>query len=227
MELDFGGFGKEYAVDRAALLLAQAGIESALVNLAGDLAILGPQPGGEPWRLGVRHPRKAEHVVATLSVASGAVATSGDYERFVEKDGVRHCHILDPRTGRVLSGGGARGAAHIGVLKVLEEYRVPIDCIAGTSMGALVGAAYATGYSVSEMETLVTDLSTDVLFKERPPRQELSVRRKHEDQLDLVGPEIGVRDGEFFLQKGFAPSVPLETELRKLSRASANQHWDY
>ena len=76
MELDFGGFGKEYAVDRAALVLAQAGIESALVNLAGDLAILGPQPGGEPWRLGVRHPRKAEHVVATLSVASGAVATA-------------------------------------------------------------------------------------------------------------------------------------------------------
>ena len=65
----------------------------------------------------------------------------------------------NPRIGLVLSGGGARGLAHIGVLKVLEEYRVPVDCIAGTSMGALVGAAYATGYSVSEMETLVTDLS--------------------------------------------------------------------
>src|SRR4051812_1311309 len=124
-----------------------------------------------------------------------------------------------PRTCLVLSGGGARGAAHIGVLKVLEELRVPIDCIAGTSMGALIGAAYASGYTVAEMEKLVTELSTDALFKERPPRQELAVRRKQEDQLNLVGPEIGVRDGEFFLQKGFASGVRLETVLRKLSRA--------
>ena len=104
MEIDFGGFGKEYAVDRAALVLKEAGIESALVNLAGDLAILAPQPGGEPWRVGIRHPRKTGHAIATLPVMSGAVATSGDYERFIEKDGVRHCHVLDPRTGRSARG---------------------------------------------------------------------------------------------------------------------------
>jgi NTE family protein len=131
-----------------------------------------------------------------------------------------------PRTCLVLSGGGARGAAHIGVLKVLEEIRVPIDCIAGTSMGALVGAAYASGFSVAEMERLVTELSTDLLFKERPPRQELAVRRKQEDQLNLVGPEIGVRDGQVYLQKGFASGVRLETVLRKLSRARGYQRFD-
>ena len=131
-----------------------------------------------------------------------------------------------PRTCLVLSGGGARGAAHIGVLKVLEEYRVPIDCIAGTSMGALVGAAYATGFSVPEMEKLVNDLSTETLFKERPPRQELAIRRKQEDQLNLVGPEIGVRDRQLFLQKGFATGVQLETVLRKLSRAKGYQRFD-
>ena len=60
-----------------------------------------------------------------------------------------------PKIGLVLSGGGARGAAHIGVLKVLEELRVPIDCIAGTSMGAIVGAAYATGMTVAEMEKAI------------------------------------------------------------------------
>ena len=60
-----------------------------------------------------------------------------------------------PKICLVLSGGGARGAAHVGVIKVLEEYRVPIDCIAGTSMGALVGASYATGTSVAEMETIL------------------------------------------------------------------------
>ena len=100
MELDFGGFAKEYAVDRAALTLREAGAQSALVNLAGDLAILGPQPDGSPWRVGIRHPRRDGMLLATLPVISGGIATSGDYERFVEVDGVRHSHILDPRTGR-------------------------------------------------------------------------------------------------------------------------------
>ena len=104
MELDFGGFGKEYAVDRAAAVLREAGVERALVNLGGDLAILGPQPGGEPWRVGIRHPREDNALIAALPVRSGALATSGDYERFVEVDGVRHCHILDPRTGHAARG---------------------------------------------------------------------------------------------------------------------------
>ena len=100
MELDFGGFGKEYAVDRAALALREMGAQSALVNLAGDLAILGAQPDGSPWRVGIRHPRREAMLLATLPVSSGGIATSGDYERFIEIDGVRHSHILDPRTGR-------------------------------------------------------------------------------------------------------------------------------
>ncbi len=65
-----------------------------------------------------------------------------------------------PRICLVLSGGGARGAAHVGVLKVLEEYRVPVDCIAGTSMGSLVGAAYATGTTVPEMHEVLNGIST-------------------------------------------------------------------
>jgi len=112
MELDFGGFGKEYAVDRAAWALREAGAESALVNLAGDLAIIGSPnklgtpgpPGGEPWRVGIRHPRMENVAIATIPVTSGAIATSGDYERYVEVDGVRHCHVLDPRTGRSARG---------------------------------------------------------------------------------------------------------------------------
>jgi thiamine biosynthesis lipoprotein len=104
MELDFGGFGKEYAVDRAALVMKEAGAESALVNLAGDLAILAPQPGGAPWRVGIRHPRRQGELLATLEVSSGSIATSGDYERFVDVDGARHSHILDPRTGRSARG---------------------------------------------------------------------------------------------------------------------------
>lgn len=80
--------------------------------------------------------------------------------------------IQRPRICVVLSGGGARGAAHIGVLKVLEELRVPVDCITGTSMGAVVGASYASGTTTTEMEQAARGLSTDLLFKEKPPRQE-------------------------------------------------------
>ena len=85
-------------------VLARARRASAMVNLAGDLAILGPQPDGVPWRVGIQHPRRADALIATLPVSSGALATSGDYERFIEVDGVRHCHVLDPRTGRSARG---------------------------------------------------------------------------------------------------------------------------
>ncbi len=99
MELDFGGFGKEYAADRAATLLQQAGVRHGLVNLGGDIRLVGPRPDGSPWRLGVQHPREAGRTVASVPLAEGALATSGDYERYFEHDGVRYCHILDPRTG--------------------------------------------------------------------------------------------------------------------------------
>ena len=104
MELDFGGFGKEYAVDRAAATLRQAGVAGALVNLAGDLMVTGPAPDGSPWRVGIRHPRLDGHLVATVELHSGALATSGDYERAFVRDGVRYCHLLDPRTGRPVAG---------------------------------------------------------------------------------------------------------------------------
>jgi FAD:protein FMN transferase len=99
MELDLGGIGKEYAADRAAAVLAQAGVEAGLVNLGGDIRALGPRRDGQAWRLGVAHPRQAGAVVAELELASGALATSGDYERYFELDGRRYCHLLDPRTG--------------------------------------------------------------------------------------------------------------------------------
>lgn len=100
MEIDFGGIGKEYAADRAAAICIEHGIRHGLVNLAGDVRVLGPQPEGTPWRIGIVHPRRPGATIAGLELAAGAVATSGDYERFFELDGRRYCHILNPRTGR-------------------------------------------------------------------------------------------------------------------------------
>lgn len=99
MELDFGGFGKEYAADRAGTLLAERGIAGGLVNLGGDLRVIGPRADGSAWPLGIAHPRRAGAVIATIQVERGGLATSGDYERYFEHEGRRYCHILDPRSG--------------------------------------------------------------------------------------------------------------------------------
>ncbi len=98
MELDFGGFGKEYAADRAAAVLQTGGIQSGYVNLGGDLRVLGPRPDGRGWALGIRHPR-ADGTLAGVELKSGALATSGDYERYMDIAGRRYCHLLDPRSG--------------------------------------------------------------------------------------------------------------------------------
>jgi thiamine biosynthesis lipoprotein len=100
MELDFGGFGKEYAADRAAQALRAAGARHGFVDLGGDIRAIGLQPDGTPWSIGITHPREAGRTIASIELADGAICTSGDYERFFECEGVRHCHVLDPRTGR-------------------------------------------------------------------------------------------------------------------------------
>jgi thiamine biosynthesis lipoprotein len=108
MELDFGGFGKEYAVDCAARVCLEHGVVAGLVNLGGDLCALGPQPGDRPWGVGIRHPRPIaaprHELIATLPLYSGAMATSGDYERYIDFEGRRHSHILDPRSGESIAG---------------------------------------------------------------------------------------------------------------------------
>lgn len=101
-----------------------------------------------------------------------------------------------PRIGLVLSGGGARGIAHVGVLKTLEELHVPIDAVAGTSMGALVGGLYASGLDAREIEKLVYSLDWQDALRDRPARTALGFRRKQDDRNFLVRYSLGVgRDG--------------------------------
>ena len=99
MEIDFGGICKEYAADRMATVCLEHGLDHVLVNLGGDVRAAGPQQDGAPWRIGIRHPRQAGEVIATVELVAGALATSGDYERFFEIDGCRYCHLLNARTG--------------------------------------------------------------------------------------------------------------------------------
>jgi NTE family protein len=122
-----------------------------------------------------------------------------------------------PRIGLVLSGGGARGAAHIGVLKVLDELHVPIDAIAGTSVGAVVGGLYASGLSPAEIEAVMTSVNWQEAFRDRPPRDALSFRRKEEDRDFLVKFSLGIRGGKLQLPKGLIEGQTLTMMLRRLT----------
>ena len=126
-----------------------------------------------------------------------------------------------PRIGLVLSGGGARGAAHVGVLKVLDDLHVPVDAIAGTSMGAVVGGLYASGLTGREIEKLMGSVDWQDAFRDRPQRYNLSFRRKSEDQDFLVQLPLGVRDGKFLLPRGLIQGQKLGLLLRELTLRTA------
>jgi thiamine biosynthesis lipoprotein len=124
MELDFGGFVKEYAADRVAELCRSRGLCAGMVDLGGDLAVVGPHPNGEPWLVGIRNPRQPETAMARIALSEGGLATSGDYERCMLVDGVRYSHLLDPRTG--------------------ESFREGPACVSVTAPHCLVAGVTAT-----------------------------------------------------------------------------------
>lgn len=99
MEIDFGGIVKEYAADRVAALCHNQGCNHGLINLGGDVKIIGPRPDESPWHIGISHPRDKQNMLETITLSRGAIASSGDYERCMLIDGVRYGHILNPKTG--------------------------------------------------------------------------------------------------------------------------------
>lgn len=125
-----------------------------------------------------------------------------------------------PKVALVLSGGGARGFAHIGVLRVLEELRVPVDIVTGTSMGAVVGGLYATGYTAGDLEKVVRTTDWDSIFNRRLPRAELDWRRKEDDYKNLSDVEIGIVDGGLTLPRGLVGTQRIEFFLRSLAGPS-------
>jgi NTE family protein len=166
-------------------------------------------------------------VVSTLALLLAAGAAQAAAPSAVDTGPAATAPIPKrPKICLVLSGGGARGAAHVGVLKVLEEYRIPIHCITGTSMGALVGGSYASGTTVPEMERITSEITTELLFKEKPPRAELSMPRKTEDYKPYFGPSLGLKHGEVELPKGVVTGVQLETVLRRLARIKGYRDFD-
>lgn len=117
MRLELGAIAKGYAARLVRDRLEAAGVKAALVQLGGSVALLGERPEGGPWRIAVQHPRRADALLATLSLEEGFVDTAGDYQRYFEQDGVRYHHILDPATGAP-----ARGMACVTVVAPRGEW---------------------------------------------------------------------------------------------------------
>ena len=122
---------------------------------------------------------------------------------------------MRPRIGLVLGGGGARGAAHIGVLRELENLRVPIHAIAGTSMGAIVGGLYASGVTPAELEELIASVDWKDSFQDTSKREHMSFRRKQDDESFPIRFELGLRDGHLLLPKGLISGQKLAWILRE------------
>ena len=122
-----------------------------------------------------------------------------------------------PRIGLVLGGGGARGAAHVGVLKVLEELRIPVDYVVGTSMGSVVGGLYASGMSAEQIKQEMLNMDWDDVFNDDPDRRNLSFRRKHDDLLYMYGLKPGFNDGQIQLPLAFVHGQKFDLELNRLT----------
>ena len=104
MRIGFGGIGKGYAADRARELMKSMGVESGVVNASGDLTAWGNQPSGKPWSIGIAHPDAKEQIFSTMSITDMAVATSGNYEKYVMIGDNKYSHTIDPRTGMPIRG---------------------------------------------------------------------------------------------------------------------------
>jgi NTE family protein len=127
-----------------------------------------------------------------------------------------------PSVGLVLSGGGARGAAHVGVLRVLEQLRIPIDCIAGTSSGAIVGGLYAAGLDPDAVQRVYVEVDWNRAFSDRPSRRTRSFRRKLDDATFLGNLELGIVDGGFRLPSGVIAGQHINTLLKTATLHSSS-----
>jgi thiamine biosynthesis lipoprotein len=137
MTLEFGGLVKEYAADRCAAILRRAGIEAGYVDLGGDIHFLGPHPDGDPWHTGIRDPAGGKKPAATIAMRRGALASSGDYERCTEIDGVRYSHFIDPVSGWPvnLDGGGLSAVSVIAHSCLLAGSLSTLACLADAYSG--------------------------------------------------------------------------------------------
>ncbi len=189
---------------RAAAVLIIACLVAAPAPSAGAAAVAAPTPPRSP---GVALPPREVETVPVEELLRGEPVVP---ER---PEGEGAPAAGRPRIALALGGGGARGLAHVGVLEALAEMRVPVDCVAGTSMGAVVGALYAVGLSPAAIETALTGLDWGDVFSDRPHRGDRSFRRKQDDRAELFDLELGLHGRGFRLPRGLVAGQKLAFAL--------------
>ena len=157
-------------------------------------------------------------MAAVILLVMSAPALSGAKE---SAEGQRSTR---PRIGLALSGGGARGAAHVGVLRELERLRIPIDYVAGTSMGAVVGGLYASGLEPEELQHTLETLDWDALFTDKTRRRDLAFRRKQDDRRFQSTFQLSFNNGKFQLPTGLIGGQRLNQTLDVLVLPVATVH---
>ncbi|MCZ6560521.1 MAG: patatin-like phospholipase family protein, partial [Gammaproteobacteria bacterium] len=156
-------------------------------------------------------------ILATATLGMAAVFSGGYAVADDDVPGPMSTETARPKIGLALAGGGARGSAHIGVIKVLEENRIPIDFIAGTSMGAIIGGLYAMGHTPDEMDKLLADIDWDDIFHDNIDRPHRSFHRKRDDDFSLVEFKPGFNDGKIDLPTGMIQGQKLDLLFSRLT----------
>jgi len=207
------GAGAQTLADSAAVapdsVAASAGSGSAPTDSSSTSADTTATPAVEPPQPAMLTPGFADTAAADTAAADTAAAVKVPNSALPPHG--------RPRVGLVLSGGGARGAAHIGLLQVLEEHRIAIDCIAGTSMGAVIGGLYAAGISPARLDSIVKGMDWRVAFTDRSATRRPHFTGKRDDNVILVGRGAGVRKRHLLLPPGAVDGHRLDLLLKRLT----------
>lgn len=167
VRIDLGGIAKGYAVDNCIALLKKRGITNAIVTAGGDSRLLGDRRG-RPWNVGIRDPRHSDDVVVVLPLADVAISTSGDYERYFEEDGVRHHHIINPKTGK--SASGVRSVTVIGPDGITTEGLTKSVFVRGPEEGMRLVE------SLPNVDAIIIDATGNIVYSSR---LRVNVHRNH------------------------------------------------
>ena len=156
MRIGFGGIGKGYAAERAKYIMKQMGAESGLVNASGDLTAWGYQPNGKPWTIGIVNPNEAGQVFSYLNITDMAIATSGNYEKYILINGKKYSHTIDPRTGLPVT--GIKSVTIISLnAEIADAMATPV-----TIMGIKAGLDMIN--QIKDIEAIIID-DHDILYK--------------------------------------------------------------
>lgn len=157
--------------------------------------------------------------LASLAVLSGPASAQTDTQKQASQ-------TSRPKIGLVLAGGGAKGAAHVGVLKVLEEMRIPIDYVAGTSMGSIIGGLYASGMKPDDIEREIKQIDWVDVFQDEPDREDRSFRRKADDYVYVFQAKPGFKKGAIKLPLAYVHGQKFDLQLNRLTMG-VNQIKDF